>query len=182
MNYREYKQQVIEHYSSIWNNVPVVKYFGKGPIEKLPSGFCILEFPPTQNQNMWTYATCCMSKMDDVQPIELHMYSPKQSPEPLELLTAITDYHVIGKKLNLNHTVNFGKDPICTYGLISLPYLDGVKLENLQVEDKVAKFYWLIPITEKERDFKIKNGIEALEKKFEATQFNYADNHRKSVV
>jgi hypothetical protein len=42
--------------------------------------------------------------------------------------------------------------------------------------------YWLIPITEKERDYKIENGYQALEQLFEEKQIDYLDPDRKSLV
>ena len=41
---------------------------------------------------------------------------------------------------------------------------------------------WLLPITKEECDFKIKFGVEALERKLEAGEFDYADPGRASVV
>lgn len=68
----------------------------------------------------------------------------------------------------------------CTYGLISLPYLDGPSLE--WNADRSVRFLWLIPITKAERDFKMKNGLEVLEARFEEMGFDYADPARASVV
>ncbi len=68
------------------------------------------------------------------------------------------------------------------YGLISLPYLDGPGLENLETADGTVKFYWLIPITKAERDFATLNGLNALEELFEKSSFNYLDPRRKSVA
>ncbi len=73
---------------------------------------------------------------------------------------------------------------ICDYGLVSLTYLDGPTIENLYLKeiDNNIKFYWLIPITKKEADYKKKMGIDSLEQKFENNNFNYLDEFRKSIV
>lgn len=68
------------------------------------------------------------------------------------------------------------------YGLISLPYLDGPRLENHQTKSGLIRFLWLIPITIQERDYKKQNGLEALEQKFEQEHLNYINPYRKSVV
>ena len=67
-------------------------------------------------------------------------------------------------------------------GLISLPYLDGPSLEWLDIDGIKTQFLWLIPITKQEMDYKKKNGIEALEEKFDDSSFNYSNPHRKSVI
>ena len=68
----------------------------------------------------------------------------------------------------------------CTHGLVSLPYLDGPDLEWLQ--HARIRFLWLVPITERELEFKKTHGLEALEERFEAKQFDFLDPRRPSVV
>jgi Suppressor of fused protein (SUFU) len=70
----------------------------------------------------------------------------------------------------------------CSFGLVSLPYLDGPKLENIVIEDRPVACLWLIPITERERDFKIANGLEALGQRFDAAKLDFANPRRASVV
>lgn len=70
----------------------------------------------------------------------------------------------------------------CDHGFISLPYLDGRDLEIFTHEEKEINCYWFIPITEKERDYKIDRGCDALEELFEQKQFDYLDRNRKSLV
>lgn len=104
----------------------------------------------------------------------------------VELLYFTAHYHRTGAELGLWHTVNFGRPWLvgsnCQYGFISLPYLDGPSLENLQTEHSVAKFYWLIPVTSAEVEYKKMNGIEALEGRFERWKLDYANPLRKSTV
>lgn len=182
----EYSNLILEHYRTQWRNEPQIYLWEKGPIEKLPSIFRVLEFPPSKSRSMWTYATCGMSNLDKLNPIELHIFSSKKDDTIIELLTAITYYHNNSSSLNLGHTVNFGKswqdNSKCKFGLISLPYLDGPGLENFNLSDLVVKCYWLVPITEEEVEYKRNNGMEALEEQFDSAQFNYIDPSRKSVV
>ena len=60
--------------------------------------------------------------------------------------------------------------------------MDGPLFEILQVEVERIQFLWLIPITETEVEYKKKNGLEALEEKFEENHFNYLDPYREGVV
>jgi hypothetical protein len=182
----DYQDCIKSHYYENWQRESNIYYWDKGPTEKLPHDFRILEFPPTSKRGMWTYATCGMSQNDDNEGVELHIFSSNQDSGLIELLAAVAFYHRNTENLNLNHTVNFGKswqgNSKCTHGLISLPYLDGPQLEDMIFEDKTVKFYWLIPITRDELEFKKANGIEALEAQFDNTNFNYLDADRQSII
>ena len=179
---------VIDHCRRHWRAEPAVLRHSHGPVQELPREFRVLEFPPTENRSMWAYATCCMGLTSDYKPIELCLYSPVQEKLHVELLTVVAHYHRTEARLDLGHTVNFGRpwlsNSLCEFGLISLPYLDGPSLECLDVQDPElhVSCYWLIPITKMERDFKATHGGAALEERFEGTQFNYLDPHRTSVV
>lgn len=171
------------HYSGFWNVTGKRSPFDRGPIHQLPADFCVLEFAPHGDRNMWTYATCGMSQAGDDLPIELHIFSPRKTDEVVELLYVAAHFHRTGQRLGLNHTINFGKPWIspssCDHGFISLPYLDGPGLEN--GPDNI-KCYWLIPITEAELGYAMAHGANALEERFERGPFNYLDPARSSVV
>ncbi|WP_374949122.1 suppressor of fused domain protein [Mucilaginibacter sp.] len=183
-----YFQSILNHYKNVWNADPKLHKWEPGPNDELPTSFRVAEFSPSDNKSMWTYATCNLSVTSDIEGIELHMFSEKKDPMLIELLTTVSYYHRNISKLNLNHTVNFGRpwqdSSLCTYGLISLPYLDGPILENLDIPElnKNVKFLWLIPITLEECNYKKDHGIERLEQKFEEYNFNYLLPGRKSVV
>ena len=174
------------HYRKNWRVAPQGCPFFAGPIHQLPREFAVLKLPPREDRKMWTYATCCMSQPDDPKSIELHMFSPYESEDIVELLFATAHYHITAARLDLGHSVNFGRPWLdgsnCQHGLISLPYLDGPLLENLTVGSSVAKFYWLIPISASEVAFKKQNGVEALEQRFEDSGFDYLNPQRESVV
>ncbi len=181
-------EDITNHYVSCWGSRPIVKKWDKGPVWELPPSFCVLEFPPTAMRNLWTYVTCEMSQPLDDEPLELHLFSPVQSDRHVELLTAIAHYHRTEQFLGLGHTVNFGRpwlnESKCEYGLISLPYLDGPRLEEFHTDKSkhMIRFLWLVPITARERDYKKSHGLEALEERLERDSFDYADPHRSSVV
>ena len=104
----------------------------------------------------------------------------------VELLVATAHYHRTAAKLSLGHSVNFGRPWIGTskseYGLVSLPYLDGPSLENLKADSKELKFYWLIPVTFSEVEFKKRNGLESLEELFDRAGFDFLNPERSAVV
>ncbi len=183
-------EEILSHYKAAWPDGAVwsAQRWERGPIQDLPASFSVLEVAPSQSRTMWTYATCCMSECSDGQPLELHLFSPTQYAGHVELLTAIAHYHCTGQSLGLGHTVNFGRpwmdESPCEYGLVSLPYLDGPRLEVLQTSRmaRPVRFLWLVPITKEEREYKKREGLEALEKRLEEAQFDYLNPKRSSVV
>jgi hypothetical protein len=180
-----YKDDIVKHYIQHWQNQPEVFSWTKGPIDKLPTDFRVLVFPPTANRSMWTYATWCMSQNTDANPVELHLYSSKEDTGIVELLTTLAYYHNNTSAVDLHHTVNFGRgwqdNSPCSYGYISLPYLDGPILESLTIQNSTVKFYWLIPVTKEEVDYKVQYGAEGLEEKFD-NGFDYLNPQRKTVI
>jgi len=116
----------------------------------------------------------------------LLVYSPKSDNLLVELLTVCASYHRNGLPLGLHHTVNIGQPWLdnskCDHGFISLPYLDGEELEIFSFGGQEIHCYWFIPITEKERDYKVENGCEALEQLFEDKRFDYLNPNRDSLI
>ncbi|WP_159090557.1 suppressor of fused domain protein [Aquimarina aquimarini] len=181
------RNKIIEHYEKNWRKLSKAEIWDTEKVDKRLDNFEVLVFKPNKDRDMWTYATCGMSTMEEDTPIELHIFSKKEDNSLIELLTAIAYYHR-EMNLNLSHTVNFGRPwqekSKCNYGLISLPYLDGPNLESLYIPsyDENLKFYWLIPITQDEVEYKKKYGMEGLEDKLDEVEFNYLDPNRLSVV
>lgn len=177
---------VYRHYETVRKSSATLEYMREGPVNELPNNFCVAKFPPRKSRNAWTYATSGMSD-DDLNGLELYLLSPVETSRHVELLAAIAHFHRTGQRLDLNHTVNFGRpwfpDSDCDHGLISLPYLDGPALEWMNVtHGRSVRILWLIPITRAEKEFAVKNGAETIESRFESAQFNYLDPFRKSVV
>jgi Suppressor of fused protein (SUFU) len=181
-----WRNRIETHYRAVWDIDGIPCHFSEGPIYQLPADFSVMRYPPHGDRQMWTYATCCMSLPDDHKPVELHMFSPYPSDHVVELLVVTAHFHRTGRKLDISHSVNFGRPWLngsnCDHGLISFPYLDGPSLENLKIESSLIKFYWLIPVTASEVEFKKQNGIESLENLFEKSRFNYLDPLRPGVI
>lgn len=187
MSFKQYTTELRQHYESFYGVDGTKVNWDKGPTHKLHPEFFILEFGPLKRHQMWTYATVGMSlDRDDHNLIELITYSKGQDTSRVELLTVSASFHRNSEPLNLHHTVVVGQltdaNTTCDHGFISLPYLEGEDLEIFKFENQEIHCYWFIPITEKERDFKIDKGCSALEELFEVTQFDYLDMQRKSLV
>lgn len=185
MNYST--AELLKHYQRTWVGSDRFRELNPvGPIHQSAPNFTILEIKPGRNRPLWSYATIGMGSGLGIEPLELHVFSHQQNPRWAEILPAIADYHRSGHPLSVGHTVNLGV-PIMdgsdlSFGLISLPYLDGPELEEFQTKDGLVRCLWLIPISQAELDFKKRYGLEQLEQAFEKRVFDYADSFRKSVV
>jgi hypothetical protein len=174
-----YAERIVAHYSSFWGLPASIERWERGPAHELSPDFRILVFAPRKSRTCWTYATCGMSEPEEDEPIELHLFSPVESPRHVETLTAIAHIHRTGERLGLGHTVNLGRPWLdssrCEFGLLSLPYLDAPSIERCAIAEWniEARCLWLISITEREREFKKLSGLDALEWQFELKSFNY---------
>ncbi len=184
---KTYIARLRQHFETFFGSKGKALTLDKGPQEKLHSDFFVLEFPPNKRHSMFCYCTVGMSadRLDENQ-IELVLYAPKPDASLVELLTVCASYHRNVLPLNIHHTVNIGQPWLdhskCDHAFISLPYLDGEELELFNFEGNAVHCYWLIPITEKERDYKIDNGCEALEQLFEEKQLDYLNPDRNCLL
>ncbi|HEX8505121.1 MAG TPA: suppressor of fused domain protein [Hymenobacter sp.] len=152
----------------------------------MSKNFSVLAFPPSDKTSCWVYSTLGMSTNTPDALIELHILSNKEDATLIELLTVTASFHRTGTNLGLHHTVNFGRpwqdDSTCSYGFLSLPYLSGETLEIFDFDGRHLHNLWLLPITEGERNYKIKNGWDALERQFEECGLDYLNPQRSSCT
>ena len=180
-------QQLQRHLESQWQTKGRSLKWKQGPTEKLPGAFRVLEFEPSSIHPFWIYSTLGMSlERADSHLIEMHIFSAKQDERLVELLTVTASCHRNSLPLGLHHTINFGRpwqdNSPCSFGFISIPYLDGEDLELFHFEDRHLHNLWLIPITEPEREYKVAHGWDALETLFEKYGLDYLDASRVSCV
>jgi hypothetical protein len=182
-----YRLDLLEqHLKKAWGPSSNKEYLIPDPHKKMPSAFQVLEFPPSPKHDFWIYSTVGMSigMADNI--IELHVFSQIQDTSLIELLTATASFHRNVTALGLHHSVNFGrpwqKNSTCSFGFISLPYLDGEELELFDFPNGHLHNLWLLPRTKRERDYKMANGWEALEEAFEDCELNYLDPYRISCT
>jgi hypothetical protein len=184
---KNYADKLRQHYETYFGVTGKRLILDKGPKEKLHPEFYVLEFTPNQKHTMFCYCTVGMSadRLDE-DSIELVIYAPKADSVLVELLTVCASYHRNILPLNIHHTVNIGQpwlnDSKCNHAFISLPYLDGEELELFCFEEREIHCYWLIPITEEERDYKVESGCEALEQLFEEKQVDYLNPSRACLL
>lgn len=179
--------EIIKHLEGQWGGQAHILTEGYGPKGKLDDDFKVIEFAPGSGHCFWIYSTAGMSiGRTDGRDIELHIFSNKQDRQLIRVLASAASYHRNNDPLELNDTVNIGESwqdySQCDHALISLPYLDGEDLEIYENDKGHLHNLWLIPITEAERDYKIKHGWEALEELFEERQLGYLDTNRGSLI
>ncbi|MBE7439064.1 MAG: suppressor of fused domain protein [Spirochaetales bacterium] len=111
---------------------------------------------------------------------------PWRDDSILEILYSAASFHLHVQALGAPHTVNLGRSwtpsSLCTHAVIQQPYIDGIALEIFEAAGFHVHCYWLIPITEAEKDFALEHGYEALAELFERKALNYLDPNRASLV
>jgi len=177
------------HYQRIWSSVPSNCDWPPLALRAgdLPDGFAVLRVAPAAGDRPWRYGTVCMSAPTDDYAIELHMICDGPEDECAAILTMTAYFHRTTARLDVGHSVNFGRPWVaksrCTFGLVSLPYLGGPAWEWCSIgAGQRVRCLWLLPITPEEAKFKRESGTDALEERFEASGFNYANPFRPSVV
>ena len=180
--------KIIDHYKKFFEGHEYrVLTWDLGPISQVVSEFKVVRFSPGPRIGLWVYCSVGASTIvhDGSGLHEFVVVSPVESDRIVEMLAMITYYHS-NHNLGLGHTLPIGEPWLeaskCTNWLISLPYPFGEELEILELNDSHAHVAWLLPITDAERDFKVKNGLEALEQSFDDAELEFWDINRESVV
>jgi len=161
--------------------------FDAGPILNIQPNFQVLCIQPGPKVGLWAYISKGIWELGDERSeyMEFMILSPKSSQRCVELLAMSAYYHYTDR-LGLGHTCPIGapwlENSTCDHFLISLPYTLGPQLEICQVGEENLHIYWALPITNREREYKVKNGLEALEAKFEEKGLMYWEVYRPSVI
>lgn len=156
-----------------------------GPaVEELPR-LRVAEFAPGPKIGLWVYATIGAWEARDDSRLEFLITASKRDQRHLELITMAAWYH--GRYgLGVGHTFPIGEPWLpgstCEFVQVSLPYPFGPELEVCNLSDRHLRVLWLLPITAAEREFKVREGVEALEQRFDACALDYWDPDRASVV
>jgi hypothetical protein len=158
-----------------------------GPAADILPRLRIIEFAPGPRANLWVYVSlgAWEANPDGDAKLEFLIMAPYQDLRHVELLTMTVWYHS-RQTLGLGHTFPIGepwlRGSLCDHMLVSRPYPFGPELEICQLGEQHLHVFWLLPITPQERAFKVANGLEELEQRFEAAGLQYANPLRSSVV
>jgi hypothetical protein len=156
-----------------------------GPAQEELPRLQIAEFAPGPKTGLWVYATIGAWEARADPRLEFVITASEQDQRHVELLTMAAWYH--GQRgLGVGHTFPIGEPWLpgsaCEFFLVSLPYPFGPQLEVCNFPDWHLHILWLLPITAAEREFKGREGLEALEQRFDACALEYWVPGRASAV
>ena len=158
-----------------------------GPVPEAMPDFKVLSVAPGNLTDCWTYLSVGASLIehDDSGLLEFFIMSPFEDLRIVELVTMVTWYHKT-HSLGVGHTLPIGEPWLptssCNHLLVSKPYPFGPELEICNLANNHIHLLWLLPITQSERDYKVANGLEALEQKFDDAQLDYSNITRQPVI
>jgi Suppressor of fused protein (SUFU) len=163
------------------------RVWGLGPMREAIPDFRVACVSPGPRLNLWTYLSLGSWEIGTDQPgcLEFFVIADHDSPRMVEMATMVAHYHR-SHTLGLGHTFPIGEPWLpkssLDHGLVSLPYQFGLDLEVCDLGERHVHFLWVLPITERERDYKAEHGLEAIEQRFEAAALEYWNPMRDSVV
>ena len=157
------------------------------------------QFAPTADRPHWTLITSGMSDYRQIEPeeckegtstrAEILMYAAEPESWMFNTLKGLAEMPFDENRLlHWWHTVPNGmpmtaKPSLLTSFFFLPPYFEPEGFTELYLDGDRVDFLWLIPITEAERQFAVKNGSVALEKRFAKANLPLAVNEsRKSIV
>ena len=161
--------------------------FTDGPILAFAPTFHVLVVEPGPRTSHWTYvsAGAALVEMKEPRRLEFCFIANRPSSRHVELLAMVTHYHAT-ERLGVGHTLPIGEPWVrgskLEHLLVSLPYPFGRDFELLPRSDGDVRVLWLLPISHAERDFKVREGWEALEARFDEARIDYWDPYRRSEV
>jgi hypothetical protein len=132
----------------------------------------VAEFAPGPKTGLWVYVSIGAWEARQDPWLEFLIAAPAPDQRHVELVTMAAWYH--GRRgLGTGHTLPIGESWLpgsaCDFFLLSLPYPFGPDLEVCNFPDGHVHVLWLLPITAAEREFKVREGVEALEQRFDAS-------------
>jgi len=182
-----YRDAIICHLSGFFAGHDVAEErFAQGPMGTVQA-FSVLRFAPGPKTTLWSYCSVCASTPGVRKEVRLEfvLLSPRRDSRIVELVTMVAYYHRT-EGLGVGHTFAIGEPWLdasrCDCILTSLPYPFGPALENMRQEDHLARFLWLLPITNSERQFARDHGLEGIEARFDSARLQYWDIGRAAVV
>jgi len=156
-------------------------------VSDLYPDFRVLEIEPGPRSGNWNYMSSGTWEVaqEGAGLTEFMIITGKPSLRQIQILTMNHVYHR-DENLMLGSTYPLGepwvKGSNCNHMLVSLPYPYGPDFEICAIGDGHLHIYWLLPITEREHDYKVQNGPDALEEVFETKGLKYWKTKRKSVI
>lgn len=189
LNHSDMSAAILRHSQKAWPGRSIETFvWAIGP--RQPNSQ-VYRVAPGKPGDPWIYASsgAWQAETREGCRYEFFLMAPKEDPIHVETLAMLTRFQSSGSyNVGPGKIVDIGRPWVdggtCDHLLVSVPYPIGPALENFDVPEASLKirFLWLMPITGAEATFACKEGVEALERKFEAAGINSIDAKRKSVV
>jgi hypothetical protein len=145
----------------------------------------VAEFAPGPTTDLWIYSTIGAWEARDDPRLEFLITPPEADRRHVELLFMAAWYHR-HHGLGTGHTFPIGEPwltgSLCDHFLVSLPYTFDPQLQVCNFPGWHAHVVWILPITAAEREFKVREGVDALEQKFEDCELEFWVPGRASEV
>jgi hypothetical protein len=176
------------HYDAFFYGHTMIEHqWSIGPTIEIMPDFRVREYPPGPRSQLVTYVSVGASSIRNsaADRLEFAILSRDSDLRCVELITILSWFHST-TPLGAGHTFNIGEPwkpgSSCDHLLISIPYPLGPDFRVCNLHDDLVHFYWLLPITKSEHDYKISNGLDALESLFDEAEFDFSDPFREPVV
>ncbi len=150
-------------------------------------GIVVTAISPGPQSELWTYVSRGASSRGFNAKRRLEFVIQAEEPDPrlVELVGMSCQYHH-AEGLAVGFTFPVGEPVLpesqLDHILVSIPYQFDEEFEDCGEGDDLVQYVWLLPITREEREFKVKEGLEALEQLFEDAEVPYWDAWRDSVT
>lgn len=183
-----YPDCVQVHLSSFFSGHDITyKTWPKGPMFSTSPRFEVAEISPGFRIGLWSYCSkgASVSHRPQHSELEFLLLAAAPSERHVEIATMTAYYHGT-RGLDLGHTFPIGEGWVAgsslDHILVCLPYPVGPGFENCDCGTKSVRILWLLPITSREKELKVEQGIEALERKFDEARIEFWDPKRTGVV
>lgn len=179
-------EEIKKAYEKIWGKVSeeIIPLVSKETLADFPD-IKILLFPPSRTQKTWIYATMGMSDLGagETSSPEVHIYSEEKNDSIISAISGLME-HVQEEEIHFCDVLPCATEGSqkCTSLLAAFPFPDGEGFPEIEIDGREIEFIWLLPVTDSELKHLKKEGYDSLEEKLFASEVNFFDWNRDSVV
>ncbi len=176
---------VRQHYEAFFDRDGEELVWPAGPAAHRLGAFRVLEIPPGERTQLWTYASIGAFALREPRH-ELLLLVAERTGRAVELVTIAAAYHQ-ARGLRAGERIALGEPWLegasCDALLASEPTPFGPALDRAPVGARAAaRVLWLLPITPAERRFAAEHGAAELEQRFDDAPPEYWRRDRASIV
>lgn len=184
-------KQILAHFEKRWGEAERTYTFATPQIPPQMRPLRICEFA-LRSDHLTMYSSIGMSrnpmpKSDALHRVEIFMGSFQENPLLPQVIAMLATYPFTAKTfVGVEHTVPFGSTIIPTSRMTAFvfcrPFYDPQDFWEIKLGTFHIQILWAIPIYESERQFKIRNGWDALRDLFERKGIALGDFEREPAT